>query len=244
MSLKMGLSDICIRFGENVSDFIYPKKCILCNSFVNYGKKVSLCSDCINIINLCNGVIKREGAYFEEAVYAFKYDGYVKEAMTDIKFRNLKYLSETFGYGIYNTVKERGFIKNTSVICPVPLSPLRDRDYNQSYMIAKAFSKYISIPVYADILIKPVNLEPLSKMDYRKRNYMVKGTFSYNPKYDISGKSVCLIDDIYTTGSTANECARVLKLWGADKVYVLAACYAESKEGSKHHNAYSDISNQ
>lgn len=244
MSLKTVLSDVCTKVGEFALDLLYPKKCVVCNSFVNYGKRISLCSACNVRLNRYSGVIRKEGSYFEEVVYSFKYDGNIKEAMTDTKFRNLKYLSETFGYGIYNAVKNRDFVNKVSAICYVPLNPMRERDYNQSYMIAKTVSEYISIPIYDDILIKPVNLAPLSKMDYRKRDYMIKNAFSYNTKYDISGKSICLIDDIYTTGSTVNECAKILKLWGADKVYVLTACYAERKERSKPENADSDIANQ
>ncbi|MBR3933145.1 MAG: ComF family protein [Clostridia bacterium] len=230
MNLIMKLYDILKFIGRTVLDVFFPKRCVLCNSFVNFGKSISLCTDCKNRLADHGMVFVNNDKYYEEAICALEYENCTKDAMTDFKFRNLCYLSKTFAYVLYNKVKNRNFLKDISFVCPVPLHPSRMRDYNQSALIAKDFSDYSSIPLIDDVLIKIKDITPLSKMTYPQRNYMIKSAFALNPIYDISGKTVCLIDDIYTTSATANECARVLRQNGAKRVYVLCACYTPDKK--------------
>ena len=74
-------------------------------------------------------------------------------------------------------------------------------------------------------------------MGYEMRSASVKGAIDFNLKYDIFGKSILLLDDIYTTGSTTDECAKILRMHGAEKVTVLAACYADVKGGEYYGDA-------
>lgn len=227
MSLLLNNIKKTLSFKELVLDIFYPKSCIVCNSFVNIGKKVSLCPDCSNRLNKHVKVIRDTDKYFEEAICALEYSGNVKSAMADYKFRGIRYLSAAFGYAVGKALANREFINDISVICPVPLHPLRDREYNQSELIASHIAKEYSINHIPDLLIKIRNLSPLSRMGYKMRVNSIKSAIAFNSCYNIVGKNICLVDDIYTTGTTVNECARILKMYGASKVYVATACYTE-----------------
>ena len=227
-----------------ILDIIYPKKCIFCNRALNIGKKICICKNCRPLLNKQQKIVRDNNKYFEEAVCACRYDGYVREAMTMYKFNGKKYYAPTFAKVIYNKIKDRDFLKDISLICPVPIHPLRDRAYNQSEIVALHISHLVSIPVCGDLLIKIKNLKPLSTMNYASRRSLIKSAFAFNVKYNISGKTICLVDDIYTTGSTVNECSRILRMYGAEKVYVLSACYADSHDEGGAENADTDITDK
>ena len=74
-------------------------------------------------------------------------------------------------------------------------------------------------------MYKTEEIKPLSSMKLAERRFYIDGAVGVNPQCCVSGKDVLLIDDIYTSGTTTNECAKVLKSYGAHKVYVLCACY-------------------
>jgi len=228
-------------FSEAVLDIFYPKRCIVCNCFINIGKKVSVCARCKSVLNEYGKTVRDNENYFDEAICALPYTDYIKEAMSDFKFRNIRCLDKAFAYAIYNKVNKREFLKDISFICPVPLHPKRDRAYNQSCLIAMHLGKYLDIPVSEDVLIKIRDLTPLSHMGYNMRKFSINSAIEFNHQYNIEGKNICLVDDIYTTGSTANECSRILRMCGAGKVYVLSACYAQDKKEGGNEDADADF---
>lgn len=242
MNLKTRLCNTANLISNVVLDVFYPKRCIVCNSFVNIGNGLSICNECKYKLSDQLTVIRDTGKYFEEAICSLNYTDNVKSAMSDFKFRGIKHLAKTFAWTIYENIKNREFINEVSFICPVPLHPSREREYNQADIIAKELSHLAGIPAISDTLIKPKDLKPLSKMDYAKRSYMVKSAFSVNPAYDVSGKTICLVDDIYTTSATVNECSRILKMHGAKAVFVLCSCFAQKKKG-ENKNAHTDFTN-
>ena len=115
-----------------------------------------------------------------------------------------------------------GFI-GYSLIIPVPLhiKRLRQRGFNQSLILAQSLAKKWQIPVNFSLLKRhkfTLTQTGLNK-DERKQN--IKGAFEVNNKKIISGKNIILVDDVYTTGATINECAKTLIKAGAQKVTVL-----------------------
>ena len=224
-----------------LADVFYPQRCIMCNSPVNIGSTCSLCASCRDELPNYGKVVRDSDKYFEEAVCALEYSGHVKSAMTDFKFRNNRYLHRTFARAIYQKVHSRDFIHDISIICPVPIHPMRDREYNQSELVARHLSELLGKDFCHDLLIKIKNITPLSKTGYRLRKHRIKSAVTFNIQYNIVGKTICLIDDIYTTGATANECSRILRMYGAKKVYVLSACYATDKKQGGDENADTDI---
>ncbi len=213
---------------EFLSDIIWPKKCIVCNCRCALGRREALCDDCKRSVTKISTNFVEPDRYFEETIAALPYDGNVRNALLRYKFYGFKYLGMAFSSALKICLEDYN-INDYSVICPVPIHKLRNREYNQSLVIAQELSKSLGIPLCPDLLIKVKNLSPLSKMGYEMRKESVRGAIDFNLKYDIFGKSVLLVDDIYTTGSTADECSKILRMHGAEKVTILTACYRDVK---------------
>jgi ComF family protein len=105
---------------------------------------------------------------------------------------------------------------------PMHLNKELERGYNQCDLIAKNISKKISALLFSNkILTKNSNTPPQSSLNRSERAKNVKQVYSVNKHSNISSKRIILIDDIYTTGSTANECSRLLKNNGASEIIVV-----------------------
>ena len=120
--------------------------------------------------------------------------------------------------------------KNFDIICPVPLSNyrLKERGFNQSYVLAYDISKSLNIPLIS-ILKKKVKKTQVG-LDDKRRWINIKGTFFIKwgkRQFEINDKKILLVDDVFTTGATANECAKVLKKNGAKNVSVLTLARAK-----------------
>src|SRR5690606_25994770 len=115
-----------------------------------------------------------------------------------------------------------------SVIIPVPLHRWRlwSRGFNQSVLIGRALSKRSGIAMETGLLSRKNATPPLRSMSAKQRDKIVKNAFELTSEAGdrLVGKTVILVDDVYTTGSTANACARKLRAAGADRVLVF--CWA------------------
>jgi ComF family protein len=115
------------------------------------------------------------------------------------------------------------------MIIPVPLHPkrLRWRGFNQSVLLARQISRAYNIPLDPFVVYRSKETPPQTQLTEAERRKKVRGIFSLNPQRPIDGKRVLLIDDVYTSGATVNECSRCLKQGGAKEVYVLTLAHAE-----------------
>ena len=106
-----------------------------------------------------------------------------------------------------------------------------ERGYNQSEILAKEISKYFTSKFITNVLykFKKSKVQSTLKLDERRKN--VLGTYLIKNSDKIKGKTILLVDDIYTTGATASECAKMLKTNGARKVIVVTIAHGKfSKE--------------
>ena len=108
-----------------------------------------------------------------------------------------------------------------AILIPVPLEikKLKSRGYNQTEELAKEFSKLINVPVISNNLVKIKKTRPQMKLSAVERAENVKDAFAIKNPTEFAGKKIFLIDDVYTTGSTMEECARVLRNAGAKQVF-------------------------
>jgi len=151
----------------------------------------------------------------------FRFDGDIRQAIHQLKYRNLRALAQPLAkllkdYLIANPMPGE-------VLVPVPLHQkrLRERGYNQSHLLARELGKFITLPVVDDCLIRQRHAPPqarTSSVDERQSN--VVNAFACRNR-ELQDKQVLLIDDVATSGATLNACASTLKAAGASSVWGL-----------------------
>lgn len=205
----------------NLLKLIYPDVCAFCNKI----QKESLCKKCEEKIKKYKKdiVIRNKNNYFEELISIFKYEGLIREKIIQYKFQDKSYIYNTFAKIILKNEKVCGLLKKYDIIIPVPIHRKRklQRGYNQTQLIAKEIAKNIDIKLCDDVLVKSKNTIAQSKLDKNKRKQNIKNAFKVLNLEKIQGKNILLFDDIFTTGSTVNECSKILKKAGAKTVGVL-----------------------
>ena len=198
---------------------MYPPICGICEKI----NKDALCPKCnlelkkqaeVNILQKeeIEENIKKE-KYFEELMYIFKYEGQVRKLILDYKFNEKSYLYKTFVNFLLKNKKIFENIKKYDKIIPVPISKKRnkERGYNQSMLIAEEIANKTNLELVNNCLIKTKNIIEQSKLNKEDRQQNIQGVYSLQNERLITNKKILLVDDIYTTGSTVNECCKILQ---------------------------------
>ena len=195
-----------------VINLIYPNVCGICDKLCDD----DICKKCeIKLNNISKIKIDRyTNKYFKKHLYIFKYEGIIKERLIKYKFNERNYIYKAFVKFMLKNKKICDFFKNYDIIIPVPIHTKRrmERGYNQSALIAKEISKEIQkIDYLEDVLIKKINNKPQSTKNKSERKNNVIGAYYMKNKEKINNKKILLLDDIYTTGNTVNECCKILQ---------------------------------
>lgn len=215
-----------MNFLEKALTFIFPTTCGICGA-INKGYLCEKCKkDLIfsNIfLNQLNSYTCKKEYFIDEHFYLFSYEGIIREKILQYKFKEQSYLFNTFSEFFVNNKKLYRFLKKYDIIVPVPISKLRKRErgYNQSELIAKKIAAMELIAFEPNILVKIKNNKSQSILNKKQRVENVKNVYEIKNLQKIKEKNILIFDDIYTTGATTNECARILKKEGCKKVGVL-----------------------
>lgn len=122
------------------------------------------------------------------------------------------------------------FAENYPSFCivPIPLhkDKLRERGFDQSYLIARYMAGRLKLPFWDALLMRIKATESQAKKKKNERLENVRGAFSLTRPEEARGKDILLIDDVFTTGATANEAAKVFKRAGAGRVHVFTLARA------------------
>jgi len=181
----------------------------------------------------CGQCIQSPKAYGKaRAVGVF--NGTCMELVHAYKYRGKIQLARPLGMLLFYTFLHHWQLKGIDCIIPIPLHPKRfkQRGFNQVYLLVRNWPRYLyqlnpnapgtsEIHVGRDDLIRIRETTPQTGLDRRQRESNVDGAFKIRDPAVITGKSVLLVDDVYTTGATVNACADVLLKNGARKVDVL-----------------------
>ena len=154
---------------------------------------------------------------FDDIAAALLYETPVDKMLCALKYRQRLYFARTAAGVIADTVLARGQ-KKPDLLCAVPMTrrALRRRGLNQSAFIARFVSRTLGIPVNISLLKKVRDTDQQSTLRARERRKNLIGAFTC--KHQLDGQHIALVDDILTTGATANEVSKVLKLAGAARV--------------------------
>ena len=208
---------------NSILELIYPNVCGVCKKIC----KESLCKKCeIKIKQYKINKVKeykKNQFYFEESIHIFKYEDIIRKMLVEYKFQEKSYLYKTFAKIILKNEKICGKLKKYDIIIPVPIHKKRKlvRGYNQTELIAKEIAKNTNLRMENKVLFKHKNIVSQSGLNKSERKKNVKDAFIVKNIEKVNGKNVLIIDDIYTTGSTLQECSRILKLNGANKIGVI-----------------------
>lgn len=209
---------------NKILDLIYPNVCGICGEIC----KNNVCDNCnkkIEKLLLClKDEYNDENIFYNEHMYLFKYENYIREKIIQYKFKEKPYMYRAFSELFIKNEKICNFLKSYDIITSVPIHRKRknERGYNQSHLIAKEISKNTENIIYKNnLLYKIKNIKPQSSLNKVERIENIKDAYEVQDKEIISNKKIIIFDDIYTTGSTANECAKFLKKAGAQKIGIL-----------------------
>lgn len=167
------------------------------------------------------------GRFFKIARAVGVYDGALKDFIHALKFRGRRELAEGLGVLMARVASREKVMRGVELAVPVPLHPKRlaERGYNQAELLAHMVGSCLGVPV-KPALVRSIHTGEQNKLGRQLRRENLRGAFTVPYPLVVAGKRVLLIDDVITTGATANECARALLKAGAAEVYVLAAAVA------------------
>lgn len=236
---------------EGLLNLIFPLDCRICEKPIRESKGYSICEDCFKTIELIDkpycvkcgkpflistdlffrqdkeilcADCKRKKYSFEFARSVGIYHRVLKKCIHLFKYYGEKKLAEPLGKLLIDyLVKNQEFKKKIDLIIPVPLhkNDLKERGFNQSVLLSKIIGNHFSIPVEEEVLIKKkltLSQVNLSKKD-REKNIL--RAFSIDRPEEIRGENILILDDIFTTGSTVEECAKELKKAKAKNIFIL-----------------------
>lgn len=156
------------------------------------------------------------------------YEGPLREAIHRWKYEEKGYLTSFFGKKLAEGFHRYWDASSFDLLIPVPLHSkrLRDRGFNQALLLVEELSRRTRIPYSKRLLRKRISTPPQIHLSGRERERGVRESFHIQRKEEIEGKTVLLVDDVYTTGATVNECSKVLLKAGAERVDVLTLAHA------------------
>lgn len=212
-----------MRIFNVLLNLIFPNVCGFCDVI----DKNNLCSNCEAKLQIHKKERKITvfNKYFDELMYLYNYEGIVRNTIIRFKFNEKAYIYKTFVNEMLKSEKICYQISSCDIMIPVPIhmEKRNERGYNQSELICKYLAKEMNKSYSSKTLLKYKRNLTQSELNKSQRVKNVLGVYKINPKYieSVQNKSVVLVDDIYTTGSTVNECSKVLKQAGAKRVTVL-----------------------
>ena len=210
---------------ERILNFIFPPKCIFCNRLMDIGADLHICGECYKkIVFLGDNLPGVAGPDIAEgcdaALSVCRYTGIVKHSLVKYKFYNKPGYYRTFARLLTKHIFKVTNSTKFDMIISVPLHKNREtkRGYNQALLISKALGRVTGIRECSKLLVRTRNTDAQSLLDRKSRLLNVKEAFCITKAELIKGKNILLIDDILTTGTTVNECGKILKRAGANTV--------------------------
>ncbi len=238
-------------------DLIYPPRCPVCRTFLNHDrvridqKEILLCPDCFEALiripspaclicgepfasgsedHWCEACLRKR-PFFEKTRAPYLYEGDLMTAIHQFKYGGKSHLADTLGPLLASFALTWLTDLTSPTVVPIPLHPkrLRERGFNQSQLLARYVSRALDAEL--DFLslgrIRYTRPQTGLKRDERRKN--VKGAFEVSDGKALKGRILILVDDVATTANTLNECARILKRAGAEKVFGLVLARAAGK---------------
>jgi ComF family protein len=226
-----------------VLSLFFPKRCLSCRLVLESKGKDPLCTSCQESIlwikgpsciqcgqpfesedavpHACN-TCETQKTHFEKGASLFYYEGAIVEMMHQWKYGKREGIGRHFG----SMLAAKRDILDADFLIPIPMTTkrLRERGFNQSQQIAKILGQNLNRFTELGVLRRNKSwkgAESQTGLSRANRLKNVRGAFIISKKKRVYGKNLLLIDDVYTTGATIREAARILKKEGAKSVNFL-----------------------
>jgi len=193
-------------------DLLYPPAlyCICCGNLIDESRTYHLCDYCIDHIHWDGSDVREvEGLKMLRCV---QYGLYERTLIFSLKYNGKSYIAREIGQMMADRLALAGV--DFDVIVPVPMfaAKERQRGFNQAALMGKFLGQIVGAPCLDHALVRTEPTRPMRGLSPTERMENIKGKFAFNEKYGkmLEGKRVLLIDDFYTTGSTARECQQAL----------------------------------
>jgi ComF family protein len=217
-----------------MSDYLFPSDCVACGRAVVAADN-GVCGDCLGEIHpprdacpRCGGqivkgscVICSDRAWYPDGCFAAaEYSGAMKELLRNYKFQKRKSLHRHIANIVFAALSDI-FIE-VDIVTAVPMAPakVRKRGFNQSELVARAVAKRMG-KEYRTLLREVARRQTQKDLNFQDRFLNVLGRYEVLQS-SLKGLRILLLDDVFTTGATINECARLMKRSGALAVYAVA----------------------
>ncbi len=209
----------------------FPRRCLYCDRVI--APDESLCEDCAPAVprmeepcckhcgctkSLCR--CKKHRHAFDTAVAAMRYEGPVKQVLLRLKQECDDDVTATMAEEMVSALRRRTDAAALEAVTFVPMTARdeRRREFNQSECLAREVGALLGVPV-KPLLRKIYSTAPQKGLPMMERSGNVLGVFDVN--LPLTEKKILLVDDLFTTGATLHECAKMLKLYGAETVTAL-----------------------
>lgn len=169
---------------------------------------------------------RREPPSFDQAVSGCLYEGSIQRLILDLKYNKRLSHAPFLGSLLCQTIDQRLPCPMDAVL-PVPLYPTRQRQrtFNQAEVLGRIVAERLGLPLWADLLVRTRSTRPQSELNRAHRLKNVRGAFAMRASHDVRGLELLLVDDLLTTGATAQACSLLLKKKGAARVCVATVAH-------------------
>jgi len=218
--------------------FFNPHCCICCGGECDLDNEYRLCSQCVNRLDFINDnfclkcgekigsgydyclTCKEKSFDFDYARAVVCYNDCSAPMILKFKYNGQAWYKTPLSHFLFDYYKDSDIIADCVTYVPMPENREKERGYNQSRLLAEEFSKLSNLPLL-DLLTRKEETIKQATLSAEERRKNIIGSFLLIDKQLIKGRDILLIDDVSTTGATANECAKILKKGKARSVIVL-----------------------
>lgn len=209
-------------------ELIFPPRCIFCGKLLEVHSELEICKGCYRQIPFVTGRLALAcdtgpgRTYYDDIVCVCEYSGLVKRSLVRYKFSNKPSYYRAFAGLVVQKLLHGAGCQNFDMVISVPLHWKKkwDRGYNQALLIARQISRRLRLPEGSPLLVRSRETKSQSLLNKKDRQSNVFGAFTVVDPAAVAGKTILLVDDVMTTGSTVNECCKALKAAGAAKTVV------------------------
>lgn len=226
----------------NPIKLLYPQRCRYCNNVIDIRRE--MCHTCENTLKRIEGDICKlcgmsvedckcgnKKHYYKYICAPFYYEGAASRAIWQFKFRNATRLSKVFAEDMAECLSRHyeGYDFDLCTFVPSAKEDLKKRGYNQAELLAKDFCGITGIEC-KELLVKTIHTESQHNLSSAERSGNLAGAIELSEDADILNMRILLIDDIKTTGSTLNECAKMLLIGGAAEIFCLTVAITDKNK--------------